>query len=60
LADGRTLIIDSAPNGKLVEQGNPIIQNKDGQLQYVKGKQALLKPGQQAQLTTSNKRVTVT
>ncbi len=34
LADGRTLILDSAGIGKLTEQGSMAVMNKDGQLAY--------------------------
>jgi ferric-dicitrate binding protein FerR (iron transport regulator) len=34
LADGRTLILDSAGIGKLAEQGNMTVMNKDGRLAY--------------------------
>jgi transmembrane sensor len=34
LADGSTIILDSAANGKLAEQGTAVIQKKDGQILY--------------------------
>jgi transmembrane sensor len=38
LADGSTYVLDSAATGKLVQQGNTSIQNKNGQIQYLPGK----------------------
>jgi transmembrane sensor len=35
LADGSTIVLDSAALGKLAQQGNVEIQNKDGKLVYV-------------------------
>lgn len=37
LADGRTIILDSAALGELVKQGNTIVLNKKGQLVYKAG-----------------------
>jgi transmembrane sensor len=34
LSDGRTVLLDSAGTGKLAEQGNMAVMNKDGQLAY--------------------------